>query len=98
MRYFPEALLLSRVLLQIGLGITTFAVIGSAHGSLLLNTSGSSWIRLHAPVFEECRLIIVYGVIIVRVEHSSAITGVIGPVLLLGIVLRSHGLLEVNLL
>ena len=42
MRYFPEALLLSRVLLQIGLGITTFAVIGSTHGSLLLNASGSS--------------------------------------------------------
>ena len=44
MRYFPEALLLSLILLKVSLGITTFAVIGSTHRSLLLNSSSSSWI------------------------------------------------------
>ena len=98
MRYFPEALLLSLILLKVSLGITTFAVIGSTHRSLLLNSSSSSRIWLYAPIFKESCLIVVDGVIIVWVEHSSTISGVIGPVLLLGIILRSHGLLEVYLL
>ena len=42
MRYFPEALLLSLILLKVSLGITTFAVVGSTHRSLLLNSSSSS--------------------------------------------------------
>ena len=98
MRDFPEALLLSLVLLEIGLRIASFAVIGPTHRPLLLDTSGGSRIRLDAPVFEESCLVVVYGVVIVWVEHASPISRVIGPVLLLSIVLRSHGLLEVDLL
>ena len=44
MRNFPEALLLSLVLLKVSLGAASFAVIGSARRSLLLNSSGSPWV------------------------------------------------------
>lgn len=74
MGHFPEALLLSLILLKISLRVTTtFAVVGSARRSLLLDSAGSSWVGLNAPVFEEGSLGVIDGVIIVGVEHSSAI-------------------------
>lgn len=95
---FPDALLLRLILQEVSLGIATFSVIGSADRSLLLNATGGSGVRLDAPIFEERGLVGVDCVIIVGVKHASTVSGVVGPVLLLGIVLRGHGLLEIDLL